>query len=89
MKDEEQVPIRPVTVRAIMSRPTFELGAADIRAGRPYHRHYDLWDTNGQWDYERGRAWGLLAPHHVQLKLKRNGKVTNEAVRWFDLKFII
>jgi hypothetical protein len=27
----------------------------------PFRRQYDRWDTNTQWNYERGRAWALLA----------------------------
>ena len=53
----DQIPIRPVSARWIMSQPGFELGVADVRAGRGIHRDCDLWDTNGQWNYERGRAF--------------------------------
>jgi hypothetical protein len=77
----DQVHTRPVTVHWIMSQPTFALGAADARAGRDTHRDYDLWDTNGQWNYERGRAWATLTPRHVQLR--RAGKITSEALAWF------
>jgi hypothetical protein len=34
-----------------------------------------------QWNYERGRAWATLTPHHVQLR--RAGKITSEALAWF------
>ena len=53
----DQIPIKPVSARWIMSQPSFELGVADVRAGRGIHRDYDLWDTDGQWNYERGRAF--------------------------------
>jgi hypothetical protein len=79
--DRDQVPTRPVSARWIMSQPTFALGAADARAGRGIHRDYDLWDISGQWNYERGRAWATLTPHHV--KLRRTGKITSEALAWF------
>ena len=50
-----QVPTRPTTIDEIMLQPTFALGVADARAGRPYHRNYDLWrDCNLRWSYERG-----------------------------------
>jgi hypothetical protein len=52
-----------------MSQPSFELGVADVRAGRGIHRDCDLWDTKGQWNYERASlhparliAGGLGAP---------------------------
>jgi hypothetical protein len=31
---------------------------------------------------ERGRAWAALTPRNIALK--RGGKVTGEAIRWFD-----
>jgi hypothetical protein len=37
--------------------------------------------SNGQWSYERGRAWATLTPRHVQLR--RAGKITSEALAWF------
>jgi hypothetical protein len=79
--DDDQVPTRPVTAYWIMSQPTFALGAADARAGRGPHRDYDLWDTDGQWNYERGRAWATLTPRRVQLR--RADKITSEALAWF------
>jgi hypothetical protein len=79
--DGDQVPTMPVSAHWIMSQPTFALGAADARAGRGAHLDYDLWDTNGQWSYERGRAWATLTPRHVQLR--RAGKITSEALAWF------
>jgi hypothetical protein len=79
--DAEQIPTRPTSTLWIMSQPSFALGIADVRAGRGTHRDYDLWDTNGQWSYERGRAWATLTPRHVQLR--RGGKITSEALAWF------
>ena len=79
--DAEQIPTRPTSALWIMSQPSFALGVAHVRAGRGTHRDYDLWDTNGQWSYERGRAWATLTPRHVQLR--RGGKITSEALAWF------
>jgi hypothetical protein len=36
------------------------LGVADRRAGRGYRSAYSTWDIDGQWNYERGRAWAVL-----------------------------
>jgi hypothetical protein len=36
---------------------------------------------NDQWNYERGRQWARQAPPTVALK--RNGKLTDEAVPWY------
>ena len=81
LRDGDQVPTVPVTILWIMRQPTFLLAVADARAGHGYHLDYDTWDTNGQWNYERGRAWAALAPRSVQLK--SNGKITPDAVSWF------
>jgi hypothetical protein len=78
LRDGDQIPTRPVTVAEIMRRPTFALGVADARAGRGIHADYDLWDTNGQWNYERGRMWATLAPQHIPLKL--NGTINPRAI---------
>jgi hypothetical protein len=82
LRDGDQVPTRPTTVEEIMSWPTFALGVADVRAGREFRAAYESWaDTNDRWNYERGRAWACVTQRNVVLK--RNGKVTDEAIRWF------
>jgi hypothetical protein len=78
----DQIPTFVTTVEEIMSSHRFALGVADARAGRSMHKDYDAWITNDQWSYERGRCWARLAPRHI--KLKRNGKVTREAIRYFS-----
>ena len=45
------------------------------------HINYETWSGDEQWNYERGRAWAVLAPHNIALK--RAGKVTAEAIAWF------
>jgi hypothetical protein len=84
----KQVETVGCTVEWIMSRPEFALGVADARAGRPIRKAHDTWaDINAQWNYSRGRQWAVLAPRNVPLK--RNGKVTDEAIRWFGSNNII
>jgi hypothetical protein len=82
LRPGDQIPTRPVTLEEIMGRPQFALGVADARAARRYHRDYDLWSTNGQWSYERGRMWATLAPRNVPLK-KVNGRINPDAVRYW------
>jgi hypothetical protein len=77
-----QVATVPVTVERIMRDPAFALGSVDVRAGLPFRKDYDRWDTDTQWNYERGRAWALLAPRHIRLK-RRDGTLSADAVRWF------
>jgi hypothetical protein len=81
LRDGDQIPTRWTTIPAIMRQPTFALGVADARAGRDYHPDYDLWDTNGQWGYERGRAWAAVAPRNVALKC--NGEINPKAVTYY------
>jgi hypothetical protein len=69
-------------MRWIMSDPAFEHGARDLRAGRPFPVDFDTWETNSAWNYERGRAWAQRVPASVVLK--RNGRVSDEAVNWFE-----
>jgi hypothetical protein len=78
LRDGDQVPTTLTTVASIMAQPTFALGVADARAGLRYRRDYDLWDTNGQWGYERGRQWAVAAPRHIPLK--RGGAINPDAV---------
>jgi hypothetical protein len=81
-RDGDQIPTRPVTACEIMSSPTFALGVADARAGLGFRAAYETWrDPNDKWAYERGRLWAQQAPRTVALK--RDGKVTDEAMRWF------
>jgi hypothetical protein len=71
-----------VTAREIMSSQFFALGVSDARAGHPFRADYDKWDVDDQWNYERGRVWGLLAPRRVALK-NRKGKLNPDAVFWW------
>jgi hypothetical protein len=75
-----QVPTIGVTIEKIMAARAFTLGATDARARLPFHRDYDRWDTNAQWNYERGRAWAILTPREIPLL--RNGRVSPEALKW-------
>jgi hypothetical protein len=77
----DQIPTHSVTIQEIMSEPSFALGVADVRAGRGFRSAYTAWGTNECWGYERGRQWARLAPASVVLK--RNGRITREAVAWY------
>jgi hypothetical protein len=86
-REGEQVPTELVSIEEIMGSSQFALGAADVRAGRGYRAAYTSWDTNDQWNYERGRQWAAGTPRSVALK--RNGKLTSAAMDWFiDNKII-
>jgi hypothetical protein len=85
MKTKKQIPVKGITVEEIMAWPHF----AHARAGKPYRSEYSSsgWSINDRWMYERGRMWAARAPRNVVLK--RNGRVTAEATRWFDHHDII
>jgi hypothetical protein len=78
---KEQIPTKPVSIRRIMGDSAFERGVRDVRAGRPFPAVIDTWEVNTAWNYERGRVWAQRVPASVDLK--RNGRVTDEAVRWY------
>jgi hypothetical protein len=81
-RPDGQVPTYPTTAREIMGSPAFAFGVSDVRAGRGYRADYETWsDTNDRWNYERGRQWARHAPRTVAFK--RNGQITDEAVRWY------
>jgi hypothetical protein len=87
-RDEDQVPTSATTVMAVMASPLFKKGVADMRAGKPFPLDYDTWSHKDKmWAYERGRAWATVAPRNVTLQ--RDGKVTGEALRWFERADII
>jgi hypothetical protein len=79
--NEGQVPTRPVSIKWIMSDPAFERGVRDARAGRGFPADFDDWEVNPAWNYERGRAWAQRVPASVNLK--RNGRITEEAMHWY------
>jgi hypothetical protein len=80
--ERQQIPTAMVSVEEIMASPRFARGVVDARAGRPFPADYDTWSRDDKsWSYERGRAWAVSVPRNVLLK--REGKITDEAIRWF------
>ena len=82
ISSRQQEPIELVSVESIMRTWSFELGVADMRAGKAPRPDYERWDDlNNQWSYERGRLWASLTPRTVPLR--RNGKLNSAAVAWY------
>jgi hypothetical protein len=81
VKSREQIATCPASDAEIMCSPTFALGVNDARAGRSLHHDFDVWDTNAQWNYERGRHWAKLAPRHMPLRI--SGTLSTEALMFF------
>ena len=65
----------------VMRAPEFRLGFDDVRAGRPA-RFDGFDDTNGAWQYERGRQFATIAP--LSVKLRINGELNPRALRLFE-----
>jgi hypothetical protein len=77
----EQVPTQAVSLRWMVSRPTFELGFADGRGGRGFHHDFERWAADQQWNYECGRLLAVVAPKNLSLNL--NGEINPKIVRWW------
>jgi hypothetical protein len=75
-RDADQVQTIRVTTKQIMSSPVFELGLSDARRGIPFD-----W-RNGEWDYERGRLFGFIAP--LDMPLRISGKLNAKAIALYD-----
>jgi hypothetical protein len=54
-----------VPFRTIVASHEFARGFEDVRNGLPFN------PDNGNWDYERGRCFGLIAPIDMPLRIGR------------------
>jgi hypothetical protein len=100
-RHEQQVTTVPVTIEWIMSDPGFVLGFAHARAGKPFDPWFGVKPFMGNgnrtivsraWGYERGRAFGCLAPRHMPLLLadgRLNPNLVKLCDRAFDLGYIL
>jgi hypothetical protein len=59
-----------VTVGRILGSRAFSEGVNDVRKGRPA-RFDDAAFGDGDWDYERGRQFALVAPLSMPLRIGR------------------
>ena len=57
---QRQVHTKQTGILGVMRTAAFSTGFKEARAGKPIrYEAYDH-DANGQWDYERGRLFGLI-----------------------------
>jgi hypothetical protein len=63
-RKRRQVPAQLVPLRATMVSIAFARGVAEARAGRP-----PRFDTEDNWEFERGRQWAIAAPPTMPLKI--------------------
>jgi hypothetical protein len=85
MSPRKQADTRRVSTRSIVASKEFARGVEEVRKGLPFN------PDNGDWDYERGRAFGFIAPLDMPLRIRGalNPKALNLAEAAFDRKLLI
>jgi hypothetical protein len=73
-----------VSLRSIVASKEFARGLDEVRNGLPFN-------PDGDWDYERGRCFGLIAPLDMPLRVGRalNPKALKLAEIAFARKLLI
>ena len=81
----EQVPTIPATTADLISGPEFALGFEEARIGLPFNAN------NDSWNYERGRAFGFIAPLDMPLRIgtQLNPRALKLAEAAFSRKLLI
>ena len=81
----KQVRTRRVSTYSIVASREFARGLDEVRKGLAFN------PDNGDWDYERGRAFGFIAPLDMPLRIGRklNPKALALAEAAFERKFLI
>lgn len=70
-----QVQTKLTTTAAVIRSSAFVKGFSEVKKGKPLNYDAYPYDTNKQWDYERGRQFALL----FMGKIKNGAKVTYSA----------
>jgi hypothetical protein len=73
------------SIRSIVASKEFARGLDEVRRGLPFNA------DNDDWNYERGRCFGFIAPLDMPLRIggKLNPKVVKLADAAFDRKLLI
>jgi hypothetical protein len=73
------------STRSIVASKEFARGLDEVRKGLPFNADHD------DWDYERGRCFGFIAPPDMPLRIGRrlNPKALILAHTAFNRKFLI
>jgi hypothetical protein len=81
-KHLEQVKTEKVKIEDVMRTAAFRRGVSDYRHGR---KHFDEENERdpGDWHYERGRQFAVLAPCDMQVVSQRTQELNPEAVKFF------
>ncbi len=80
-----QASTRPVSIRTIVASREFARGLDEVRNGLPFNPDDD------EWNYERGRCFGLIAPLDMPLRIgvRLNPKALKLAEAAFARKLLI
>jgi hypothetical protein len=79
MTARPQARTRRASTRSIIASREFARGLEEVRAGRPFN------PNNGNWDYERGRCFGFIAPLDMPLRIR--GRLNPKALKLADAAF--
>jgi hypothetical protein len=81
----EQVRTVSVSIRTIVADREFARGLNEVRNGLPFN------PNNDNWEYERGRAFGFIAPLDMPLRIgtRLNPKALKLADAAFNRKLLI
>jgi len=85
MSARKQARTHGVSIRTIVASREFARGLEEVRAGLPFN------PDNGDWNYERGRCFGFIAPLDMPLRIGRavNPKALELAERAFKRRLLI
>ena len=73
MSRVEQADTHDVSTYEIVTHPEFARGLDEVRAGLPFN------PDNNDWDYERGRCFGFIAP--LDMPLRIGGRLEPESAQ--------
>jgi hypothetical protein len=85
MSVHKQAHTRRVTFRSIVASSEFARGLDEVRKGLPFNA------DNDNWNYERGRCFGFIAPLSMPLRIGRalNPEALKLAEAAFKRKLLI
>jgi hypothetical protein len=81
----KQAATHQVSIRSIVSSDEFARGVEEVRGGLPFN------PDNGDWNYERGRCFGFIAPLNMPLRIGHtlNPKALKLATAAFERRLLI
>lgn len=77
-----QIATKTTTTTAVIRSSAFVKGFGEVKKGKPLNYDAYPYDSNKQWDYERGRQFALC----FNGALKNGSKVTHSAALMFGVE---